>query len=66
MRAVWYNVRPMDFAAMIEVTSNLGDWTGAVLAPKVTVNGTDANGTMSFTVVSGDGISRRAFLCIRR
>ncbi|MGN0855557.1 MAG: hypothetical protein ACI4R9_08570 [Kiritimatiellia bacterium] len=53
-------------AAMFEATSDLGDWDGAALTPAVTVKGTDASGTMSFTVTPGDGTAARAFLRIRR
>ncbi|MGN0854582.1 MAG: leucine-rich repeat domain-containing protein [Kiritimatiellia bacterium] len=54
-------------AAMFEATSDIGDWSGAAkLSPTVTVTGTDANGTMSFTVTPGDGTAARAFLRIRR
>ncbi|MGN0853351.1 MAG: hypothetical protein ACI4Q3_08240, partial [Kiritimatiellia bacterium] len=60
-------VAAANVAAMFEATSDLGDWTGAAaLTPEVTVNGTDANGTMSFTVVLGDGTAPRAFLRIRQ
>ena len=51
---------------MFEATSDLGDWTGAAkLTPRVDVIGTEANGTMTFTVRPGDGATGSAFLRIR-
>ena len=53
--------------AMFEATSDLGDWDGdAKLAP--TIQGepvTNPDGTMTFTVIPGDGTARSAFLRIR-
>ena len=50
------------FAAMFEMTGDLGDWTGAAKqVPTVTTTGTDAIGKMTFVVTPGDGSATKAF-----
>lgn len=51
----------------LEVTGDLGDWDGAAkLALSVTGATSNPDGSMTFTVVIGDGTATRAFLWIRR
>ena len=52
-------------ATMFEATSDLGNWSGAALAPQVQSLGKSGN-AMRFTVKPGDGSSPRAFLRIRK
>ncbi len=53
-------------ASMFEMTNDLGDWDGAAkLTPSVTNATRNPDGTMSFTVVPGDGTATRAFLRIK-
>ena len=54
-------------AGMFEATCDLGDWDGAAkLTPSVTSATRNPDGTMTFTVVPGDGTAESAFLRIRR
>ena len=51
---------------MFEATSDLGDWDGeAKLTPSVTNATRNQDGTMTFTVVPGDGTATSAFLRIK-
>ena len=51
---------------MIEATSDLDDWEGeAKLTPFVTNATRNPDGTMTFTVVPGDGTAASAFLRIK-
>ena len=52
-------------AAMFEATGDLGDWTGAALAPQVRSLGKSGD-SMRFTVTPGDGSAPTAFLRIRK
>ncbi len=53
-------------ASMFEATSDLGDWNGAAkLTPSVTSATRNPDGTMTFTVVPGDGTATSAFLRIK-
>lgn len=51
---------------MVEATGDLGDWTGsAKLLPTISQRSRDADGTMHFMVVPGDGTAPKVFLRIR-
>ncbi len=53
-------------ASMFEATNDLSDWEGeAKLTPSVTNATSNQDGTMTFTVVPGDGTETSAFLRIR-
>ena len=53
-------------ARMFEATSDLGDWYGkAKLTPTIGDLACDPKGTMTFTVIPGDGMAANAFLRIR-
>ncbi len=53
-------------AGMFEATGDLGDWDGeAKLTPSVSDATRNLDGTMTFTVVPGDGTATSAFLRIR-
>jgi hypothetical protein len=53
-------------AAMFEATSDLCDWTGAAkLSPTVSGATRNADNTMTFTVIPGDGTTKSAFLRIK-
>ena len=52
--------------SLFRATSDLGDWDGAAkLTPSVTSATRNPDGTMTFTVVPGDGTAASAFLRIK-